>query len=326
MDVNIVHQPGLKLQREVASLGDSTLGAMLLTPGSRNCNLPVISAARILCYTIGMKLTTINNLKTCYYIAGQDSRHILFLHGWAASGRMWLRSMWALRRDYRMWAPDLPGFGDSYGPNIEWYSIERYTDHVIAFCEELGIRPYAVIGHSMGGRVTLDLARRYPDLVERVVAVSPTVTGRLGFNLDVFMMGGVGEMMMGLSRRVWPFATAGAMSMYWAPRYLGTEVIKRTAADLRRSTWRASIGSLRAVINQDYSPHLSDIQHPTLLICGKRDYTVPPDDSRIAAQHLPNAQLVMLDHVHHLPMDEAPQIYLDAVRSFLVNGHLEAVR
>lgn len=273
-----------------------------------------------------MKYAYINDLKTCYYMAGNGPADILFVHGWAASGRMWLRSMWALRRQYRLWAPDLPGFGDSNGPDVEWYSIERYTNHIAAFCETMGIRPYAVIGHSMGGRITFDFARRYPDLAERLVAVSPVITGRLGFNLDVFMMGGLGETMMGFSRRMWPFATAGAMSMYWAPRYLGSEAIKRTVADLRRSTWRASIGSLRDIINQDYSPYLANVPHPTLLICGKRDYTVPPGDSRLAAQRLPNAQLVMLKHVHHQPTDEAPQVYLEAVQSFLANGQLEVVR
>src|SRR5438045_1003542 len=108
-----------------------------------------------------MKFTHINGLKTAYYTGGTGKRDVLLLHGWASSGRMWLHTMWALRHEYRLWALDLPGFGDSQAPPTDWYTVERYTDHVAAFCEAMGICPYASIGHSMGGRITFDLGRRY---------------------------------------------------------------------------------------------------------------------------------------------------------------------
>lgn len=266
---------------------------------------------------------SINDLNTRYYAAGQGEKHILFVHGWASSGRMWLRSMWALRRQYKMWALDLPGCGDSDSPDIEWYTLERYTDHVAAFCLTMGIQPYAVIGHSMGGRIAFDLARRYPDLTQRLVAVSPMVTGRLGFNLDVMLVGGLFGSALNLSRKLWPFATAEAMSLYWAPRYLGSEAVNRTTADLRRTSWAGAVGSLRALVGQDYSPYLAEIRQPTLLICGQRDYTIPPGDSRLAAERLPQARLMMMEHVHHQATDEAPQDFLQAVRSFLSNGYHE---
>ncbi len=269
-----------------------------------------------------MRLITINGLQTAYYIGGTGQRGILLVHGWASSGRMWLRHMWALRHDYRLLALDLPGFGDSQPLETESCTIEQYADHAAALCEALGIRPYAAVGHSMGGRIVLDLARRYPDLVERVVAISPAVTGRLGFNLDVFLLGPMGRALKGITRKVWPVATAGAMSMYLAPRYLGSEAVQRTASDLRRASWGAVMGSLRALVDYDYSHHLPEIKQPTLVICGARDYTIPPGDSRLAAAALPHAQLLMLDHVHHQPTDECPDVFLDALRLFLAeNGH-----
>ena len=264
---------------------------------------------------------SINGLKTRYYSAGQGDKHVLFVHGWASSGRMWLRSMWALRRQYRMWALDLPGCGDSASPDIDWHTLENYTDHVVAFCERLGIQPYAVIGHSMGGRISFDLARRYPDLTQRLVAISPMITGRLGFNLHVVLVGGLFGSAINLSRRLWPFATAEAMSLYWAPRYLGSEAVNRTTADLRRTSWAGAVGSLRSMVAQDYSPYLGEVRHPTLLICGQQDYTIPPADSRLAAERLPQAELMMLEKVHHQATDEVPQDFLTAVRAFLEHGH-----
>ena len=242
---------------------------------------------------------------------------MLLLHGWASSGRMWLRSMWALRREFRLWALDLPGFGDSEAPETPWNSVAQYTEHVAAFCVAMNIQPYVLIGHSMGGRIALDIGRRHPHLAERLVAVSPSITGRLGLNLDVFLLGSIGRALKGITTRLWPVAAAGSMSYYMAPRYLGSEVVQRTTADLRRSDSKAAIESLRALVHEDYTPYLSEVAQPTLLICGKRDYTIPPENSRRAAALLPNACLLMLDHIHHQPTDECPDIYLDAVRDFL---------
>ncbi len=268
-----------------------------------------------------MKFVIINNLKTRYIVSGQGHNHILFLHGWAASARMWLRSMWSLRHQYRLWAIDLPGFGNSDIPDVEWYSIENYSDHVAAFCAAVGInRPATIVGHSMGGRIALDIARRYPLLARRLVLVAPTVTGRLGFNLDLLMAGRLSRVLFNLSRWAWPVATAGAMSTYWAPRFLGSEGVRRTADDMRRTSWAAAVGALRAVARHDYSPHLAEIEQPALVVCGTRDYTVPPRDSQRAARSLRNGRLVMMEGVHHWPPDEAPGAFLQALCGFM-NDH-----
>ena len=272
-----------------------------------------------------MHHVTINGISTHYHMAGRGETDVLLLHGWAASGRMWLRSMWALRREFRLWAPDLPGFGDSDAPPFEWYSIERYTEHITAFCRALDIRPRFIIGHSMGGRVAFDLARKHPDLPERLVAIAPTVTGQLGFNVNIFLKTNIGAALMDLSRKVWPIAIAGAMTNYLVPYYLNSEAVARSADDLRRSRWRAVVATLQAVMDQDYSSYLPEIRQPTLVICGKRDYTVPPRDSQIAAERLPHARLMLLDKVHHQPTDEAPTVCISAMRNFLNNGAFEAV-
>jgi pimeloyl-ACP methyl ester carboxylesterase len=128
-------------------------------------------------------------------------------------------------------------------------------------------------------------------------------------------------------------AAASVMSQYWAPRYLTSEAVQRTSHDLRRATWEGSIGSLRAMVRQDYTPYLSEVSHPSLVICGERDFTIPPGDSRLAASILPDARLMMLKGIHHQPVDECPAEFLNAVQSFLSaethpNGkharHLEA--
>jgi pimeloyl-ACP methyl ester carboxylesterase len=158
-----------------------------------------------------------------------------------------------------------------------------------------------------------------------VIAVSPSLTGRLSYNLNIFLMGEIGEWVLGFARKAWPVAIASTMSMYWTPRYLGTEAVERTTDDLRRADWEAARASLDALLAHDYSPYLPEISQPTLVIHGVRDRTVPLADSKIAARALPRARLMTLDGVHHQPMDEVPQLFYQAVRSFLANGYAETV-
>jgi pimeloyl-ACP methyl ester carboxylesterase len=133
-------------------------------------------------------------------------------------------------------------------------------------------------------------------------------------------MGGLLGRAANWSRNVWPLATASAMSLYWAPKYLGSEAVERTTNDLRRITWDSAVGSLRTMVGQDYSSHLERVAQPTLLICGRKDFTIPPADSHIASQRLPNARLMVLDGVHHQPTDEEPRTVIQAVKEFLSNG------
>lgn len=272
-----------------------------------------------------MRFEEVNGIKTRYIVAGTGPQDVLFLHGWGSSSRLWLRSMWQLRYDYRMWALDLPGFGHSSAPPIDWYSIEALTEHVAAFCQAAGIQPAAVIGHSLGARITLNMAWRHPELTPRLVTIAPSVTGRLGFNLDILMAGEFGQALAKLSRWVWPIAALGAMSTYTTPKFIGDEAIKRTTSDWRQATWEATMGSLRALVAQDFTPHLAEISQPALVICGKQDYTLPVEDALLAAEHLPAARLVAFEHLHHWPMDEDRTATLTSIRDFIQETSPEAV-
>jgi pimeloyl-ACP methyl ester carboxylesterase len=264
-----------------------------------------------------MQKVTINGIDTHYVTTGQGSRDVLFLHGWASSARMWLRSMYRLRRQYRMWAVDLPGFGASGAPQADWCTPRNYAEHVAEFCDAVGIAPCVVVGHSMGARVGFHYAYKHPKSVDRIVAISPALTGRLGFNLDLFMVAGLGPILNTLAHHMWPVATAQAMTHYFAPRHLNSEAVRRTSDDLRRSDPRATVASLQMLIRQDDTPLLTQIKQPTLVLVGDRDYTIPPEDARIAAHKLPNAHLITFPKTYHQVTDEVEDAYLDALTAFL---------
>ncbi len=111
-------------------------------------------------------------LRLRYWCWGDESRPPLFLiHGTRDHARSWDRTAEALVDRFCIYAPDLRGHGDS-----EWavggdYSIIDYALDIHALGEHLGREPYTVIGHSLGGGVTLQYAGAFPEKVSRLVTI-----------------------------------------------------------------------------------------------------------------------------------------------------------
>jgi len=98
-------------------------------------------------------------------------RPVIFLHGWAGSWRYWLSSMQVVSRSFRSYALDLWGFGDT-AHNILGYSLEQQSNLLERFLIEMGIGKIAIIGHGLGALVGMMFASRFPQTVDRIMAVS----------------------------------------------------------------------------------------------------------------------------------------------------------
>jgi pimeloyl-ACP methyl ester carboxylesterase len=103
----------------------------------------------------------------------RDAPAVLFLHGITGSRRYWQKKVRPLARDFRLILPDLPGFGLSPKPHVE-YTIDLFRDSVRGLIEELGLtgRRIVLVGHSMGALIALEYSARFPDHVARLALLS----------------------------------------------------------------------------------------------------------------------------------------------------------
>ena len=150
---------------------------------------------------------------------------VLLVHGWASSGRMWLELMRTLGHQYRFWAVDLCGFGESSLPDGDCtLDMEMHTATLVQFCRAHDIHPHAIIGHSMGGLLALKLAAEHPDLAERLVLMSPVVTGRMGKWLDFnrVITSDFGRFAMTRSKQLGTFIQSGLFDIF-TPLIYGTK-------------------------------------------------------------------------------------------------------
>ena len=100
------------------------------------------------------------------------SAPVLVLHGITGSRRYWLPRILPLATRYRLLVPDLPGFGFSPKPFVD-YTPEFFVDSLVEFLDQEGIeRPVHVVGHSLGSVLALELAARHPQRVARLALLN----------------------------------------------------------------------------------------------------------------------------------------------------------
>jgi pimeloyl-ACP methyl ester carboxylesterase len=266
---------------------------------------------------------TVNDLTLAYTACGRG-RPLVLVHGHSSAWSLWERSMAGyLQEHYRCYALDLPGHGCSDKPGLDWYTLENFTDTLGAFCRALNVRKVVLIGHSMGGMISLNLALTCPALVDRLILVAPVVRGNYLAYLDPLLrLEGLvrrpaAEHLFALYRRIPVLALLAILSTYAHPRMLLSSSFRREVANLNRCTAQSLFGSYKAIRRTDLTPHLGRLRSPTLVLTGDKDRVVPPDQARLIAAKAPGAELVIIPGAGHILMDEVPQRFDEAVRPFL---------
>jgi pimeloyl-ACP methyl ester carboxylesterase len=243
----------------------------------------------------------------------------LLIHGWASSLRMWdtLVEHWGAR--VQTWALDLGGFGDSAVTGQDApLTVEQHVQSVIAFCDQHTLKPAVVFGHSMGGMVVLQLAAVRPDLVPRMVLLAPVVTGRYAFGTSQLLGTPLGGTVLKNSKVFWDVAQSELLkNLIPMALYSNGPAKDRVVNDFRRMNWAAATAWLESTAKHNIGPILHDLPQAALVIVGALDYTVPPDEGRLAAGALPHGKLLELADVFHQAIDEAPERVFPMIDHFL---------
>lgn len=110
---------------------------------------------------------------------------IIFIHGWSESKTAFKDISNLLSSKYRCISIDLPGFGESEA--IEKVTLNKVSKIVEKLIDKLGINKYNLVGHSMGGAVTLVYADKHQEEINRIVLISPFVTFKQ-FSKSIFYL------------------------------------------------------------------------------------------------------------------------------------------
>ncbi len=247
----------------------------------------------------------------------KDAPAIVLLHGFGSSLHTWQTWAATLEADHRVVRFDLPGCGLSPPDPSGDYRDERSVAVVIALMDRLGIAKASVIGNSMGGRIAWTFAAEHPERVDRLVLISPD-----GFASPGFEYGRKPDIpsTVKLMRYVLPKPLVKmSLAPAYADRSAMTDALTTRYYDLMRAPGvrDAMIARMEQSIRYDPVPRLRTIRAPTLVLWGEEDRMIPFANAADYVAAIPDARLVSLPGVGHLPQEEAPVRSLDIVAGFL---------
>ncbi len=240
---------------------------------------------------------------------------LLLLHGLGASLHTWEPWARTLDRTFRVVRFDFPGHGLSAADAD--YSDARTIRLVGALLDTLGVAKATVIGNSMGGRIAWRFAAAYPARVEKLVLLAPDGFASPGFQYDTpaDVPAVLGVMRWVLPR---PILKANLVPAYADRTQLADSVVSRYY-DLMLAPGNrdALFERMQQTMLTDPVPFLRTITAPTLLVWGEQDQMIPVSNAQDYLKAMPQARLVTLRGVGHLPFEEAPARALVPVRAFL---------
>lgn len=247
----------------------------------------------------------------------RDAPAIILLHGFGSSLLTW--EPWAelMSAQYRVVRFDLPGFGLT-GPDPSGdYSDARSMAVLGGLMNTLGIGQASLIGNSMGGRIAWTFAARHADRVEKLVLVSPD-----GFASGGFEYGKAPDVPLMLRFLPYvlptPLLRASLKPAYGDPAALTNALLRRYRDMLLAPGVRGAILARTAqTVLEDPVPLLRRIKAPTLLLWGVQDRMIPVSNAADYLAALPDARLVELPGLGHVPFEEAPERSLAPVLAFL---------
>jgi pimeloyl-ACP methyl ester carboxylesterase len=114
-----------------------------------------------------------------HYLKAGSGDPVVLLHGGASDSRDWLGTLDVLADSYSCYAPDLIGYGDTEATKDGYY-LSDFVDFTMGFTEALDLQSSVMVGHSLGGRVCLEIALRHPEKVRRLVLINTAGFSKLG--------------------------------------------------------------------------------------------------------------------------------------------------
>jgi pimeloyl-ACP methyl ester carboxylesterase/CRP-like cAMP-binding protein len=274
-----------------------------------------------------MPFYNVNGVKLHTVEGGPANRQVaLMIHGWSSSWYAMSPLLGLLVQRFRTIAVDLPGYGESE-PLPDRVTIPDYAELLADFAEKVTDGPVVLVGHSMGGMTSITMALRHPPLVERMVLISPTITGKLSSYINFLVSpitllerSGLGtllvkaaeRLLVGISDRLMRPASFAERTGITEEEYL------RLRSDVRNpEQGRVRAECFFAMRENDLRGRLGKIRIPSLVIWGAEDNTVPLRDAGVVADEWPGADLRILPKAGHWAHFESPDTVRRQVAAFL---------
>lgn len=264
------------------------------------------------------KRTTVDGLDIAY-LEGGEGETLVLLHGFGANKDNWTRMAAELVDDYRVIAPDLPGFGESDRPEEAEYGFAAQAERVHAIVEALGIERFHLAGNSMGGAVAGAYAAAHPERLRSLWLLAPAgVADAEPSDLARQIEAGGGNPLVPQTADQyytlldWVFADKP-----YIPAPMQYVMAQRAVA--RHDHYQRIFDQINAERSGDFALEkiVAETDVPVLVVWGEEDRLLHVSGARALAEAAPDrVRVERMPGVGHLPMVERPAESAEAFRAF----------
>lgn len=235
---------------------------------------------------------------------------LVLINGLAEQAESWYCNLDAWRRHFDVHTPNLLAYEGAalqrcinagQPVDIE-YLVERLHDYLDGFVQT---PPYHLVANSLGGKVAVECAARHPDQVARLVLLCPS-----GLSDEERLPVVEGVRRSDLRSLV--------ESVLQDPRHADPNLVRYFERQFANRRWRSGLlRTIRGTMDHRVRDRLADVTQPTLLVVGRQDRIVDPDQAMRAAGLLPNGRLLVLQDCGHAPQIEHSDVVNRIVIEFL---------
>jgi pimeloyl-ACP methyl ester carboxylesterase len=272
----------------------------------------------------------VNGLSVHYKKYGAGEPVIILLHGFGASTFSWRDVIQPLSQHGTVIAYDRPAFGLTERPmpgswqDVNPYSAEGNLKLLLGLMDALGVQKAILVGNSAGGRLAVEAALTQPQRVSALVLVDAAIYTGGGRSFGILRPLVFTPQM----DRLGPFfarSLAGEQgdeflrTAWHDPGKITPEIMAGYRKPLRVDNWDRALWEFTKMGSgtEDLGQRLSELSLPVLVIAGDDDRIVPTADSIRLGNEIPGAKLVVLPGCGHVPHEECPAPFLQAVDEFI---------
>lgn len=264
--------------------------------------------------------------------AGESGSLVVLLHGAGldSAALSWGEVIGPLSAHHCIFAPDLPGYGQSERPAIH-YTIDFYVTVVKHLLDSLHLDKVSLVGLSLGGAIALALTLDAPGRVEKLVLVDTygiqdkVASHRLSYlYVHLPFLDELSFWLISRSRFLVRWSLLAAL--IYNPARLSDELVDQVYQAAREPGAGKAFRSLQrndvrwSGLRSNFTHKLYKITVPTLLVHGAEDSAVPLSYAQRAHALIPHSDLFMMQECRHWPQREKPEEFIHVVGNFLNTG------
>ena len=236
---------------------------------------------------------------------------LVLIHGFLGSSKMWEPQINFFKNHFRVITPDLPGFGKSNKAKSH-NSIQSIANLLMDCLEEKKIDKFYLLGHSMGGMIVQEMAKKYGNKIVKLICYSTGPRGEMPGRFESVDQSRENLKKKGLK------ITVKNISKTWFVRKENAKYFDICIESGKQTSTKAADDALIAFKNWNGVDTLKNIKNETLIVWGDQDKSYNLEQIKTLEKSIKKSKLVIFKNCAHNVHLEQPDQFNNAIKNFLL--------